>query len=113
MRVVGQRGEGQARSPPAPRVRDLGRSPGIRIRASKARNRNWADGSHRQPRSTSNSAHAKMKGSHGMTKRTSDQGRYKRLTPPSQPCRLCLQRNQAIAGEPAAIPVRAECGVTG
>jgi hypothetical protein len=48
-----------------------------------------------------------------MTQRTSDQGRFKRLIPSSKPGRLCAQRNRAIAGEPAAIPVRAETGVTG
>jgi hypothetical protein len=51
-----------------------------------------------------------------MTQRTSRQDRFKgpgRLAPRSGLSSLDLERNRAIAGEPAAIPVRAGAGVTG
>ena len=120
MRMAGIRGKWQARSPPARRagnLTDRPRAPGrdrcpVSGRASSTRNRNWADGGHRQPRSDQQPARDNVKGSRGMTQRTSHLHRYKGLAFCPSLCRLHLQRNRAIAGEPAAIPVRAEGRVT-
>jgi hypothetical protein len=119
MQMAGKRGKWQARSPPARRAGDLtdrraswrDRYP-VSGRASSTRNRNWADGGHRQPRSDQQPARDNVKGSRGMTQRTSHLRRYKGLASCPALCRLHLQRNRAIAGEPAAIPVRAEGRVT-
>jgi hypothetical protein len=117
--MAGKRGKWQARSPPARRVGDQTDRPRawrdpdpVSGRASRTRNRNWADGGHRQPRSDQQPARDNVKGSRGMTQRTSHQRRYKGPAFCSALYRLHLQRNRAIAGEPAAIPVRADSRVT-